>query len=132
MKDGYLRKPKKHDLAKEIEKELEVLALSDVPRSNHTTMIAIDFIAYVRRVPVAELKLAAYGAFFEHLSGHTYQFVKRVQKNGYYIWLVSPKEHKEYESNRRGKLDAIIKLLPLRDWISHYQLTWTDSGHQQK
>ena len=85
MKNGYLRKPKKHDLAKEIEKELEVLALSDVPRSNHTTMIAIDFIAYVRRVPVAELKRATYGAFFEYLSGHTYQFVKRAQKNGYYI-----------------------------------------------
>ena len=61
MKDEYLRKCKKHELAKEIEKELDVLALSDVPRSNHTTMIAIDFMAYV--------KLATYGAFFEHLWG---------------------------------------------------------------
>ena len=69
MKDEYLRKCEKHELAKEIEKELDVLALSDVPRSNHTTMILIDFMASVHRVPVAKLKLATSGAFFEHLWG---------------------------------------------------------------
>ena len=54
----------------EIEKELDVLAISDVPQSNHTTMIAIDFMAYVHRIPVAKLKLANYGAFLNICGAH--------------------------------------------------------------
>ena len=45
MKDGYLRKSTKSELAKEIEKALEVMPTVDVPRSNNETMIAIDFMA---------------------------------------------------------------------------------------
>ena len=47
MKDGYLRKSTKSELAKEIEKALEVMPTVDVPRSNNGTMISIHFMAYM-------------------------------------------------------------------------------------
>ena len=69
MKDGYLRKSTKSELAKEIEKALEVIPTVDVPRSNNETMIASDFMAYARRVQVTKLKLATYSDFFTQLWG---------------------------------------------------------------
>ena len=38
----------------------------DVRRSNNKTMIAVDFMAYARRVQVTKLKLATYGDFFHN------------------------------------------------------------------
>ena len=107
MKDGYLRKSTKSELAKEIEKALEVMPAVDVQRSNNETMIAIDFMAYARRVQVTKLKLATYGDFFTQLCG-TFSYLSRDCSRIDIIFdLYLPESIKEYERNRRGKFDAI-------------------------
>ena len=107
MKDGYLRKSTKSELAKEIEKALEVMPKVDVPQSNNETVIAIDFMAYACRVQVTKLKLATYGDFFTQLWG-TFSYLSRDCSRIDIIFdLYLPKSIKEYERNRRGKFDAI-------------------------
>ena len=62
-----MRKSPKSELAREIEKKLDTPLPPDVPRDNESCMIAIDFMAYARKVAVSKLKLKTFGDFVKHL-----------------------------------------------------------------
>ena len=83
--DGYLRKSEKLELTREIEKKLETPPSFDVPKGNTPSMVAIDFMAYARKIPVAKLKLKTLGEFVMHLWQTFCFFIKKLQQNGYNI-----------------------------------------------
>ena len=65
--DGYLRKSPKSELAREIEKRLEAPPSLEVPKDSKLSMVAIDFMAYGRKIPVSKLKLKTFGDFVRYL-----------------------------------------------------------------
>ena len=65
--DGFFRKSPKSELASEIEKKLDTPPPPDVPRDSESCMIAIDFMAYARKVAVSKLMLKTFGDFVKHL-----------------------------------------------------------------
>ena len=67
-KDEFLRKPAKSELAKENLKDVKKYYPAQVPaNSNNKSMIAVDFMAYARKVPVKKLKLKTYEDFAKNL-----------------------------------------------------------------
>ena len=83
--DGYLRKSEKSGLIREMEKKLETPPSLDVTKGNTPSMVAIDFMAYARKIPVAKLKLKTFGEFVMHLWQTFRFFIKKLQQNGYNI-----------------------------------------------
>ena len=67
MQDGYLRKPTKSELSREIEHKLVVPSEVPVLSKRIKTAIVIDFMAYACRVPVKKLKLKTYEDLFNNL-----------------------------------------------------------------
>ena len=83
--DGYLRKSERSELTRVVEKKLETPPSFDVPKGNTPSMVAIDFMAYSRKIPVAKLKLKTFGEFVMHLWQTFCFFIKKLQQNGYNI-----------------------------------------------
>ena len=76
--DGYLRKPVKSELSREIERELNQPPPTEVPLTGNTipTAIVIDFIAYARKLPLTKLKLKTFEDFANNL-WKTFRYLSR-------------------------------------------------------
>ena len=114
--DGYLRKSEKSELTTEIEKKLETPPSLDVPKGNNMpSMVAIDFMAYARKIPVAKLKLKTFGEFLVHL-WQTFCFLSRNCSRMDIIFdLYLDQSIKEYERNCRNKSDGIVTAINRMD-----------------
>ena len=113
--DGYLRKSEKSELTRQIEKKLETPPSLDVPKFNTPSMVAIDFMAYARKIPVAKLKLKTFGKFVMHL----WQTVCFLSKNCSRMDIISDlyldQSMKEYKLNRQNKSDGIVTAIDRMD-----------------
>ena len=110
-----MRKSEKSELTREIEKKLETLPSFDVPKGNTRSMVAIDFLAYARKIPVAKLKLKTFGEFVMHL-WHTFCFLSRNCSRMDIIFdLYLDQSIKEYECNQRNKSDGIVTAINRMD-----------------
>ena len=98
--DGYLRKSEKSELTREIEKRLETPPSLDVPKGKMPSMVAVDFMAYARKIPVAKLKLKTFDEFVMHL-WQTFCFLSRNCSRMDIIFdLYLDQNIKEYECDR--------------------------------
>ena len=59
-KDGEFRKSSKSEFARELKNLLEEPCPTNVPKSILKTAIVIDFMAYVRKVPIKKMNLVCY------------------------------------------------------------------------
>ena len=113
--DGYLRKSEKSELTRDIEKKLETPHPLDVPKGNTPSRVAIDFMAYARKIPVAKLKLKTFGEFVMHL-WQTFCFLSRnCSKMDIIFDFYLDQSIKEYERNRRNKSDGIVTAINRMD-----------------
>ena len=110
-----MRKSPKSELAREIEKNVDTPPPPDVPRDNESCMIAIDFMAYARKVAVSKLKLKAFGDFAKHL-WQTFSHLSRGCSRLDIIFdLYIEQSIKEHERERRSKADGINTAINRRD-----------------
>ena len=66
-KDGFMRKSNKSELATELKGMMAEKAPVSLPSTKHKRAVIIDFMAYVRKVPIKTLKLNTYNDFFGNL-----------------------------------------------------------------
>ena len=68
MKDGFIRKPQKSDLATELKSLISKQQIPpSLPSTNHQRAIVIDFMAYARKVPIKKQNLKTYHDFVTSL-----------------------------------------------------------------
>ena len=98
--DGYLQKSEKSELTREIEKKLETPPSLDVPKGNTPSIVAIDFMAYARRIHVAKLKLKTFGEFVMHLwQTFWFSFSRNCSRMDIIFDLYLDQSIKEYDRN---------------------------------
>ena len=66
-KDGLMRKSNKSELATELKGMTTEKAPAILPPTKHKRVVIIDFMAYVRKVPVKTLKLSTYSDLLGNL-----------------------------------------------------------------
>ena len=88
-KDGFLCKSAKSELARKIEENVQSETLTEMPKNTAEikSMVVIDFMAQVRKVPVKKAKIRTFGEF------------------GQFLW-----KHFQYLGNECEKIDIIFDL----------------------
>ena len=106
--NGYLKKPDKAKFAVELKSKLTVKPTNEMPS---TYMTIIDFMAFVRKVPIKKLNLTTFGEFATTL----WQIILATGSKSsridiifdIYIYIYQPNSIKELERERRSTVQNI-------------------------
>ena len=105
--EDFLRKHKKYEFTTVIKELLTNKCLSEVPMCNKKAMVVLDFIAYVRKVPVKKAKLKTYGYMTKHLWNTFTKLASDYAKPDIVFDLYTTFSINETERNRRNAVEAI-------------------------
>ena len=105
--EDFLRKHKKSEFTTVIKELLTNKCLSEVPMCNKKAMVVLDFMAYVRKVPVKKAKLKTYGDMTKHLWNTFTKLASDYAKIDIIFDLHTTFSIKETERNRRNAVEAI-------------------------
>ena len=105
--EDFLRKRKKSEFTTVIKELLTNKCLSEVPMCNKKAMVVLDFMAYVRKVPVKKAKLKTYGDMTKHLWNTFTKLASDYAKIDIVFDLYTTFSIKETEQNRKNAVEAI-------------------------
>ena len=105
--EDFLRKRKKSEFTTVIKELLTNKCLSKVPMCNKKAMVVLDFMAYVRKVPVKKAKLKTYGDMTKHLWNTFTKLASDYAKIDIVFDLYTTFSIKETEQNRKNAVEAI-------------------------
>ena len=107
--DGFLKKPEKAQLSKELESKFlekdEIMV--NHPASKENTAVIIDFMAYARKSYVKVLKCKTFGDYFDNLWRKFVRLSEGSLRTDIVFDLYEEKSLKHWERLRRKKVDPI-------------------------
>ena len=122
--EGFFHKHKKSEFTTVIKELLTNKCLSEVPICNKKAMVVLDFMAYVRKVPVKKAKLKTYGDMTKHLWNTFTKLASDYAKIDIVFDLYTTFSIKETERNRRNAVEAIST----DKFESEHNFFWTQKG----
>ena len=105
--EDFLRKRKKSEFTTVIKELLTNKCLSELPMCSKKAMVVLDFMAYVRKVPVKKAKLKTYGDMTKHLRNTFTKLASDYAKIDIVFDLYTTFSIKETEQNRKNAVEAI-------------------------
>ena len=105
--EDFLRKRKKSEFTTVIKELLTNKCLSELPMCSKKAMVVLDFMAYVRKVPVKKAKLKTYGDMTKHLWNTFTKLASDYAKIDIVFDLYTTFSIKETEQNRKNAVEAI-------------------------
>ena len=107
MHEGYIRKPKKSDLATELKNLLPDALPTSLPPADNNRALILDFMGYARKVPVKKQHLKTYRDFFVSLWNTFKSLGNTCQRIDIVFDLYKEQSIKASERNRRATVAGI-------------------------
>ena len=137
-KDGKLQKSPKSELARELKNLLEKPCPIEIPYSDLKSVVVIDFMVYVQKIPTKKMMLATYENFFKALWRTFSSLSKGCSQIDIDFDVYLRHSIKQGERNQKSKLDlietnitSVKQQLPIemdRFWLSSKK-QWNSNNH---